>query len=674
MSSTPSHFDALFDTLPVRPDRRAHARSYARRLAYVQLGDESGGIALNMSEGGMAITTAEMLTSDYFPNLRIQLPTSDVWIQASGRVAWAGPSKKEAGIEFVDLADGDREKICKWIANNDAAQGQARGTRENGDKEFTEIRAVGKPPKKDRKLEVLSEADEAKFAGMFPSEKSLTNVPERGTSEPDSEPRLTNQSPRNILRFSGQTIESGERTNAPETVEPADQLAQPEPAQRLRDIHFVADETPRFSDFSKKSSIVPAWVESRQGEQQRSGESEPVQSESAKFERTNSDSGESDLPQTADFPKEYPPLTKEASENEAKIADQQAPKSEAYISAQEPDLIQQLEMHRRNRAARFSLYQAADMPVQRKSGWLLLWLILFGAIACFAIGIGVGNGFFSGLIGRDQQSKQRTGEASASSPAATPAEKDSAASNPIAEDAKQLTVASPNDSAPSVTGQSPAGSGANSPARSSDAGRGATASPKEAVPDTENAAEDEKDANSGVADAPAAKRQQAATSAISPTADASIQTAEPFSETQGPVLVTAPNENSGPFRLTLTEQAVSASPTLAISAQRSVSIPAQPGPSSAHRPERLQVGVLIYHTDPQIPAARDSKKMAGTVKVRATIGKGGNVVEVNPLSGPIPLIPAVVQAVREWRYTVTLLDGQPLGAEEEVVVEFRPKS
>jgi len=49
------------------------------------------------------------------------------------------------------------------------------------------------------------------------------------------------------------------------------------------------------------------------------------------------------------------------------------------------------------------------------------------------------------------------------------------------------------------------------------------------------------------------------------------------------------------------------------------------------------------------------------------------VVDVRAISGPASLIPRVVRAVREWRYTVTLLDGQPLSAEEDVVMEFRPR-
>ena len=146
---------------------------------------------------------------------------------------------------------------------------------------------------------------------------------------------------------------------------------------------------------------------------------------------------------------------------------------------------------------------------------------------------------------------------------------------------------------------------------------------------------------------------------------------KPYSEVRSPILVTPPDEKSGPFRLAFPEVAVSASGALAVSAQRFVLIPTLPRPASAHRPARLQAGVLIYHVDPVPPAG--SENIGGTVKVRATIGKGGDVVDVRAVSGPTSLIPRVVRAVREWRYTVTLLDGQPLGAEEDVVMEFRPR-
>src|ERR1700734_2848759 len=99
MSSTQN----LFESLPEKPDRRAHPRSHAHKLAYVQIGADNGGVALNFSEGGLAIAAAEVLTSDYFPSIRFQLPRSDALIEASGQVSWMSASKKEAGIQFIDL-------------------------------------------------------------------------------------------------------------------------------------------------------------------------------------------------------------------------------------------------------------------------------------------------------------------------------------------------------------------------------------------------------------------------------------------------------------------------------------------------------------------------------------------------------------------------------------------
>jgi hypothetical protein len=45
--------------------------------------------------------------------------------------------------------------------------------------------------------------------------------------------------------------------------------------------------------------------------------------------------------------------------------------------------------------------------------------------------------------------------------------------------------------------------------------------------------------------------------------------------------------------LTLPERAVSASPSFAISSQRSIKVPPEPGSESFHRPKRLRVGELI---------------------------------------------------------------------------------
>jgi PilZ domain/Gram-negative bacterial TonB protein C-terminal len=700
MSNTRGHFEGLFGALPERPDRRAYRRSNSALLTYVELGDGNGGIALNVSEGGLAITAAGLLTSDYFPNIRFQLPKSDVWIETSGQVAWASDSKKGAGIQFVDVADSDRGKIRDWIATKDSSNLPLHGTSETvreRDREFLGIRSASKLP---MKLEVLSEADEAKFAGMFPSEKTLPSAHhEREGLTPDADPQMAEQSSRNVLRFLGRNLERDERTDAPTTVKPADDrrtqsetvLAPP------NDGHSVEGETPQPSNFPEENLlVVPRVDDFCERQELRADDSALAQPENAIPEPTHNHSVERKSLTPPDFLEESTLLaaeTDESSEIEEGAARGKEQEPPAYVFSREADLIQQLELHRRNRAANLVLDREREVLVEGRSGWPLAVVVLLIGIACFAVGVGVGNGFFDRLLGHNQES-ERPSDATpptpmASLPAATAGENDFAGASAVASNAQiptevasgNSTATPPNNTADRAASDSPAGSESNppvqvAPTRAANANSGDGGNLAEKDTNVSNDAPGNSPGNSlssdaaagGAANDPGAKP---GTTAISP---AGAVTAQPFSETQSPILVTAPDEKSGPFRLTLAEQAVSASRTLAISAQRFVSVPAQPGPASGHRPERLQVGVLIFHVDPQVPSGGNQKEIAGTVKVRATIGKSGDVVDVKPISGPVALIPAVVQAVREWRYTVTLLDGQPLGAEEDVVIEFRPKS
>lgn len=58
------------------------------------------------------------------------------------------------------------------------------------------------------------------------------------------------------------------------------------------------------------------------------------------------------------------------------------------------------------------------------------------------------------------------------------------------------------------------------------------------------------------------------------------------------------------------------------------------------------------------------------VKLAVTVGKDGNVIEVEPLAGPDLLIAPAVDAVRQWRYQRTLLNGRPVEVETTVDVPF----
>jgi TonB family protein len=91
-------------------------------MAYVELGQDNGGILLNLSEGGFAVQSAMALTSQEFPQLRFQVPAVQGWQMASGRIVWISESKKEAGIQFTELPGAARMEIHKWVSSEGSAE------------------------------------------------------------------------------------------------------------------------------------------------------------------------------------------------------------------------------------------------------------------------------------------------------------------------------------------------------------------------------------------------------------------------------------------------------------------------------------------------------------------------------------------------------------------------
>ena len=137
------------------------------------------------------------------------------------------------------------------------------------------------------------------------------------------------------------------------------------------------------------------------------------------------------------------------------------------------------------------------------------------------------------------------------------------------------------------------------------------------------------------------------------------------------LLVTAPSQGSRPFRVTFPQKAIAASSTFAIASQLSVVIPPEPGAAIAHRPARLQAGDLISYVWPRYPTPGDRDLSTETVKVRVTIGKLGQVMDIRLLSGSTSLLPAAKGAIRQWRYKPTLLNQRPVRAQQDVTIEFR---
>ena len=137
------------------------------------------------------------------------------------------------------------------------------------------------------------------------------------------------------------------------------------------------------------------------------------------------------------------------------------------------------------------------------------------------------------------------------------------------------------------------------------------------------------------------------------------------------MLVTPPSEGSRPMVLTLPEEAVSASPSFAISSQTSISLPPEPGADSYRQPERLTVGELIFHVDPRFSGLLAREGPETTIKLRATVGDNGGIIDIKPISGPAALYPPAISAIREWRYRPTILNGQPIKTQEDILIAFR---
>src|ERR1700689_3001665 len=110
-----AEFPKLMQNLPEHTDRRTHSRHRIRALAYVELGENNGGIVLNISEGGFAVRAAEAIREDSLSRLRVQMQNATHPLEMSGNIAWTSDSRKEAGVQFIDLREEALLEIRTWI-------------------------------------------------------------------------------------------------------------------------------------------------------------------------------------------------------------------------------------------------------------------------------------------------------------------------------------------------------------------------------------------------------------------------------------------------------------------------------------------------------------------------------------------------------------------------------
>jgi protein TonB len=101
-------------------------------------------------------------------------------------------------------------------------------------------------------------------------------------------------------------------------------------------------------------------------------------------------------------------------------------------------------------------------------------------------------------------------------------------------------------------------------------------------------------------------------------------------------------------------------------------IPKAPKPESTRIrvSQGVSIGRLITKVEPLYPKLARDARVQGQVVLAAIISKDGTIQDLHVLSGHPMLVPAALDAVRQWRYKPYLLNGEPVEVETTVTVNF----
>ncbi|MBL0156653.1 MAG: energy transducer TonB [Bryobacterales bacterium] len=100
------------------------------------------------------------------------------------------------------------------------------------------------------------------------------------------------------------------------------------------------------------------------------------------------------------------------------------------------------------------------------------------------------------------------------------------------------------------------------------------------------------------------------------------------------------------------------------------------GQGSAGMPMRITVGgnvqqaMLAEKVDPEYPPLARQARIQGVVRFTVTLGEDGRVVNMTLVSGHPLLVQAAQDAVKQWRYKPTTLNGQAVQVTTQVEVPF----
>jgi periplasmic protein TonB len=84
----------------------------------------------------------------------------------------------------------------------------------------------------------------------------------------------------------------------------------------------------------------------------------------------------------------------------------------------------------------------------------------------------------------------------------------------------------------------------------------------------------------------------------------------------------------------------------------------------------VQAANLLKKATPTYPALAKSARIQGTVRFTAIIGKDGTIQNLTLVSGHPMLVQSATDAVKQWVYKPTLLNGEPVEVITQIDVNF----
>ena len=102
--------------------------------------------------------------------------------------------------------------------------------------------------------------------------------------------------------------------------------------------------------------------------------------------------------------------------------------------------------------------------------------------------------------------------------------------------------------------------------------------------------------------------------------------------------------------------------------------PAKPHEEPRRKPDRLVTqldqAMLTHRVEPTYPALPRQMGRAGKVELRAIIATDGTIQSLQVVSGDFLFYQSALDAVRQWRYRPTYLNGQPVEVDTFITVVY----